>query len=596
MPRLDLAPVGNCAVASLIDRHGRHVWFCFPRLDGDPVFNALVNGTAPDSGFMDVVAEGERHFDQSYLRNSAIFETNVRTANSEEFRIIDFAPRFRQFGRNFRPPMLVRRIEPVKGQPRITIRMRPTFNYGAAKPEVSIGSNHIRYIGEDLVLRLTADVGPSYILDEAPFLLTRPINLFVGSDESVPEEPSGLAIHFLHETQAYWEDWTRKLAIPFEWQAAVLRAAITLKLCSYEETGAIVAALTTSIPEAPDTGRNWDYRYCWLRDAYFTVTALNRLNTTRTMEDFVRFLLDNVVCEDADSLHPLYPITKRSSIVESESPALKGFRDMGPVRIGNAASCQRQNDAYGSVVLSSAQIFWDERIPTIGGIDLYRRLCPLGHAAEKNALRPDAGVWEYRGRSNVFTYSAAMCWAAVHRLEMIARKVGAAQEAQRWQKSAEGLREEILRHSVTDEGWISGAFDKKIVDASVLLLPELGLLSSKDERFRKTLEIVEKRLLRGEFVLRYNEADDFGTPETAFIVCTFWYINALAAAGQTEKAHDLFVNLLSRRNNAGLLSEDIDPKTGSLWGNFPQTYSLVGLTLSAHRLSRTWEQGLWHVS
>ena len=323
MPRLDLAPVGNCAVASLIDRHGRHVWFCFPRLDGDPVFNALVNGTAPDNGFMDVVAEGERHFDQSYLRNTAILQTNVRTANGEEFRIIDFAPRFRQFGRNFRPPMLVRRIEPVKGQPRITIRMRPTFDYGAAKPEVSIGSNHIRYIGEDLVLRLTADVGPSYILDEAPFLLTKPINLFVGSDESVPEEPSGLAIHFLHETQAYWEDWTRKLAIPFEWQAAVLRAAITLKLCSYEETGAIVAALTTSIPEAPDTGRNWDYRYCWLRDAYFTVTALNRLNTTRTMEDFVRFLLDNVVCEDADSLHPLYPITKRSNLAESESPALK---------------------------------------------------------------------------------------------------------------------------------------------------------------------------------------------------------------------------------------------------------------------------------
>lgn len=589
MTQLDLAPIGNCAVASLIDRQARHVWFCFPRLDGDPIFNALVGGAEPDSGFMDVVAEKMRFCRQSYLRNTAILETTFETGTDEEFRVIDFAPRFRQFGRSFRPPMIVRRIEPVRGQPRITLKVRPTFGYGSVKPQISIGSNHIRYYADPDVVRLTSNVGPSYILNETPFLLTRPISLFLSTDESIPESPNTLSARFLQETKSFWEDWVRKLAIPFDWQDAVIRAAIALKLCSYEETGAIVAALTTSIPEAPDTPRNWDYRYCWLRDAYFTVSALNKLNATRTMENYVRFLLDSVVREEAGDLPPLYPITTGQSLEEVEAPALKGYRGMGPVRVGNAAALQRQNDAYGSVILSSAQLFWDTRIPAIGGQDLYRRLRPMGIAAHNSALKPDAGLWEFRGRSSVFTHSAVMCWAALHRLEMIARKVGASQDAARWGQNEQALRQEILNRTVTSEGWISGALDEKLVDASVLLLPQLGFLPATDERFIRTLDIVSKRLVRDGFLLRYDEADDFGLPQTAFLVCTFWYINALAAAERKDEAHELFVNLLSRRNPAGLLSEDIDPHTGELWGNFPQTYSLVGLTLSAHQLSRPWE-------
>ncbi len=594
MSQLDLAPVGNCAVASLIDTRARHVWFCFPRLDGDPVFNALVNGNDPATGFMDIVVDGYKSSRQSYIRNTAILETIFCTEAGEELRVLDFAPRFRQFGRSFRPPMLVRRIEPVKGQPRITLRMRPTFGYGDGVPQVSIGSNHARFIGGDSVLRVTADIGPTYILDESPFLLSYAVNLFIGSDESVLEDPDGLAKRFLHETTAYWTDWSRELAIPFEWQEAVIRAAVTLKLCSYEETGGIVAALTTSIPEASNTVRNWDYRYCWLRDSYFTVNALNRLGVTRTMEHYVRFLLNTVVRERTHQLHPVYPINSRTDLKEHDAPALAGFRGMGPVRVGNAAAEQRQNDVYGSVVLSSAQIFWDSRIPSIGGVDLYRRLSPLGEAALRSALVPDAGLWEYRGRSGVFTYSATMCWAAAHRLAMIAQKVGASDEAVHWSEKSRALREDILQRAVTGEGWISGALDREVTDASVLLLPQLGLLPATDERFLHTLKVVESRLHKNGFIQRYNEADDFGVPETAFLVCTFWYIDALAAVGRQSEARELFVNLLARRNSAGLLSEDIDAKTGELWGNFPQTYSLVGLTLSAHRLSRTWEQGLWH--
>jgi GH15 family glucan-1,4-alpha-glucosidase len=593
MTQLDLAPIGNCAVSSLIDGGGRHVWFCFPRLDGDPVFNALVNGDNPKTGFMDLVVENLASTTQAYLRNTAVLETCMQTTAGEKLRILDFAPRFQMYERNFRPPVIVRRIEPVSGNPRIKIRLRPGFDYGAAAPVISLGSNHVRYVGDDEVLRVTADIGPSYIVNEQAFLLDRAVNLFIGTDESLSQSPDGLGKHFLHETERYWTDWVRKLAVPFEWQDAVIRAAITLKLCNYEETGAIVAALTTSVPEAPNTARNWDYRYCWLRDAYFTVNALNRLGSTRTMEHFVRFMLDTVVNEGAD-LNPLYPIVSSTPVSECKADALAGFRGMGPVRIGNAAASQRQNDVFGSVILSAAQLFWDSRVNFVGGRDLYRRLRPVGQAAVKRALLPDSGVWEFRGRTRVHTYSVAMCWAAANCMAIIARRVGADADVAVWQDHAQTIRREILKRAVTAEGWISGAFDEEMVDASTLLLPQLGLLQPTDPLFLKTLAVTEKRLLRNGFMLRYDEPDDFGLPETAFLICTFWYIDSLAAVGRTDEARAMFENMLGHRNAVGLLSEDLHPQTKELWGNFPQAYSLVGLIITAFRLSRTWEDGLWH--
>jgi GH15 family glucan-1,4-alpha-glucosidase len=269
---------------------------------------------------------------------------------------------------------------------------------------------------------------------------------------------------------------------------------------------------------------------------------------------------------------------------------------MGPVRVGNAASTQKQTDVYGSVILSAAQLFWDERVSFAGGLDLYKRLKPVGEAALAAALQPDSGVWEFRGRTRVHTYSVAMCWAAAHRMGLIAQRVGEDKDATDWKAKAAKLRDTILAKSITKDGWISGAFGEEMVDASSLLLPQLGLIDAKDERFLKTLDIIEKRLLRNGFLLRYDEPDDFGLPETSFIICTFWYIDSLAAVGRQEEARALYENLLSRRNAAGLLSEDLHPQTGDLWGNFPQAYSLVGLILSAYRLSRTWEQGLWHAS
>jgi len=599
MSTLDLGVVGNCAIASLIDRKGRHVWHGLGRLDGDPVFNALLGGDDPQGGYMDVLVAGARDSRQRYLHNTAILET-VIDGNGGAVRIIDFAPRFRRFGRMFRPPMLVRRLEPMEGRPRITIRLRPTFDYGAHKAQLTSGSNHARFYGDSAVLRVTTDASINYILHETEFSLDKPINLVVGADESVTDNPDSLARTFLAETEDYWQSWVRDLNIPFDWQQAVIRAAITLKLCSYEDTGAVLAALTTSVPEAPNTPRTWDYRFTWLRDAFFTVTALNRLSATRTMESYVRFIVDVVESGstrgEVDSIAPLFPIAPGMDTTERLVDTLPGYRGYGPVRIGNAAVVQRQNDTYGSMVLTAAQMFWDERLPRQGDLELYRQLCVVGNEAHRTALTPDAGLWEYRDREEVHTFSAAMCWAAQHRLGMIAKRVGVASESREWLARAGVLRQEVLQRGTTQEGWLSGVLDRDMLDASCLVLPEIGLLRSDDPRFHATLDVAGKRLMKNGFMMRYRESDDFGKPSNAFLLCTFWYIDALASVGRREEALELFNNLLARRNHVGLLSEDIDPVTGELWGNFPQTYSQVGLILSAMRLSRSWEEGLWHAS
>lgn len=596
MTTLDLAAIGNCAIASLIDRMGRHLWFCFPRLDADPVFSALLGGNEPEQGFMDVMVRDAAQTQQRYLANTAVLETIITDRHGGKVRITDFAPRFTRFGRSFRPPMLVRRVEPLEKRIRLAVRLRPHFNYAADKPAISVGSNHVRYSGPHGTLRVTSDMATSYLLEEAEFVLDRPVNLFIGPDESIPENPDSLAQSFLTQTINEWRAWVRGLSIPFEWQEEVIRSAITLKLCSCEDTGAIVAALTTSIPEAPNTPRNWDYRFCWLRDAFFTVGALNRLGATHTMERFIRFIIDAVLRDDDVAIAPLYPVSPAVNSDERTAPALQGYCGMGPVRIGNAAVSQIQNDVYGSIILSAAQMFWDARLTLPDNLALYHQLRNMGRLAARYALTPDSGPWEYRGRLIVNTYSAAMCWAALHRLALIADRVGESEEAAQWEIAARKLRDDILPRATTPEGWISGALDTAVADASTLLLTEIGFLAADDPRVAKTLEVTARRLIRDGFVMRYDEADDFGHPETAFLVCTFWYADALALAGRRDEAREIFTNVLAVRNAAGLLSEDVAPQTRMLWGNFPQAYSHVGLIHSAARLSRGWEEQLWRAS
>ncbi len=592
MNDLNLGVIGNGQISALVDGRGRIVWSCMPRVDGDPVFCSLLSGDeAPAHGFHEIELAGLAHAEQRYVDNTAVLITTLTDGDGNAVRITDFAPRYYQFGRTFRPVMLVRIVSPLKGAPRIRIRMRPASDWGARRPDTTFGSNHIRYVGSALTMRLTTDASITSVLEETSFVLDRPLNLLLGPDETIHSSAADSARHMFGHTRAYWEGWVRSLAIPFEWQDAVIRAAITLKLCTYEDTGAVLAALTTSIPEAADSGRNWDYRHCWLRDSYFVVHALNRLGATKTMEAYLGYIINVSSQMDPDSgLQPVYDLSGRGRLTERIVESLSGYRGMGPVRVGNQAWEQVQNDVYGAVVLAAAQYFFDRRLTSGDHETIFEILERLGEQAAKRFDQPDAGLWEYRGRQRVHTFSAVMCWAACDRLARIAHRLGREDAATRWQGKAEHIHARICEAAWDPEQRsFTESFGRPELDASLLTLHDLGFLDADDPRFVGTVEAIERRLRRGKFMFRYDAADDFGRPENAFNICTFWYINALAAIGRRDEARELFEHMLAARNPLGLLSEDIDPKNGELWGNFPQTYSMVGIINGAVRLSRRWE-------
>ena len=591
---LNLGLIGNGTIAALIDPAGEIKWGCFPRFDGDPAFCALLRSDKnrdDEVGLYAIDLLNSVRTEQEYQINTPILVTRAYDADGGAIEITDFAPRFRQYGRIFCPMMIVRQVRRISGSPRIRIRLRPACEYGCERPRTTVGSNHIRYYGGDVVLRLTTDASTTAVLEENPFHLEDAITLLLGPDETVSGAPSEVARHFIEETSWHWREWVRMLAIPFEWQDEVIRAAITLQLNVFEDTGAIIAAVTTSVPEAPNTSRNWDYRYCWIRDAYFVVNALNRLGATRTMERYLSFILDIVASAENGVLRPLYGINGRSVVDEHEAKCLSGYRGMGPVRVGNQAQSQVQHDVYGSAILAAPHVFFDRRLVRQGDETLYPRLEALGEQAAKLFDQPDAGIWELRGKKRVHTFSSVMCWAGCDRLARIASHLGLKDRAKYWRGHADRMHAVICKRSWNAKlGAFAGTMEGDTLDASLLRLHEVGFLAADDPRFAGTVAAIERDLKRGDFIYRYTEKDDFGTPENAFLVCTFWYINALAALGRRDEARALFEKVLARRNPHGLLAEDIDTKTGEPWGNFVQTYSMVGIIDAAIRLSAEWDQ------
>jgi GH15 family glucan-1,4-alpha-glucosidase len=589
MTSLDLGIIGNCTISALIDRQGTVVWSCFPRFDGDPLFCRLLDEDG-ERGFYAVELDDLVEIEQHYLPNTAVLVTRLIDRNDDGVEITDFAPRFLQFGRIFRPTTLMRIVRPFGETPRIRLRLRPMFHYGAHRPEITRGSNHIRYVGPDVSIRLTTNAPLTYVLEETPFILEDEIVLMLGPDESLRAPVIETGREFLEHTVAYWRALTMRLSVPFEWQPAVIRAAITLKLCSFEETGAIVAAMTTSIPEIDGQGRNWDYRFCWLRDAYFVVRILNRLGYIETMEDFLAYIGNIVGSSEDGYLQPVYGIGLEARLTEREIPSLRGYRRNQPVRVGNQAHEHDQHDSYGSVVLAITQAFFDQRLRKPAGGHTFHRLETVGDQAFARYDKPDAGLWEFRTRARVHTHSSVMCWAACDRLARIAGHLNLTERSTHWQARADRIRETILRKAWNARlNSFTAAFGDDDVDASLLLLQDVGFVRADDPRFVGTVAAVERQLKRGHHLFRYVRPDDFGTPENAFIVCTFWYIDALIAQGRTVEARELFENTLACRNHLGLLSEDINPETNELWGNFPQTYPLVGMINCAMKLSKTWE-------
>ena len=589
---LNLGLIGNCSVSALVDDRARMVWSCMPRFDGEPVFHALLDsaGGIGNEGLMDIEVEGLQRWEQSYDHGTAILRTRLFDGQGQGVEVVDFAPRFVMRDRTFRPAQLVRRIKPLGGHPRVRVRIRPKARWGEVEPVRTRGSHHLRFVAPDWVMRVTTNAPLTYVADETWFSLAGPVSFLLGPDETLGGGIEETARDFEEQTFLHWRHWTRRLALPFEWQEAVIRAAITLKLCQFEETGAIVAAMTTSIPEAPGSQRNWDYRYCWIRDAFFVVRALNSLSEVGTMEDYLRWLQDVVRGAQDGHVQPLYGLGLESHLPEQCLTHLTGYRGMGPVRVGNQAHEHFQHDVYGNILLGAAQSFHDHRLFRRADAHDFAVLERMGERAWLLHDQPDAGMWELRTRSRVHTSSSLMCWAACDRLAKIAVAIGQPERVAHWSQRAKVIREKILAQAWSQERQaFVESFGGRDLDASVLLMCEVGFISPQDPRFVSTVAALEASLCDGPYMRRYEAPDDFGRPETAFNVCTFWRIDALARIGRTEQAREIFEAMLACRNHVGLLSEDIAPKTGELWGNFPQTYSMVGIINGAVRLSRPWD-------
>jgi GH15 family glucan-1,4-alpha-glucosidase len=591
---LDLALIGNGTVGALVNRDGDIVWMCLPRFDGDPVFCSLLRGEAQPAGDGSFAVElsGLVRSEQEYLSDTPILVTRLFDDAGGGIQITDFAPRFLQAATLYAPMQIVLQIEPISGTPTIRIRHRPMQDYGAERmallpnARARDGDNRVRYGGKRLTLGLTTDAPLDAVMSETPFDLDRSVTLCLGGDEEPNDFSPEAASYWLERTVSWWRDWVGSLALPAEWRDAVARAAIALKLNVAEESGAIIAAMTTSIPEAPNSSRNWDYRYCWLRDSYFVVDALYRLGDSATRGRYVDFVSEIVSNAKDIPPAPLYTITGAPIPEEHVASHLSGYRGMGPVRVGNQAFEQIQHDIYGEAILTAVPLFTDAAFSGRGDVRLFKQLEILGNYAARTFDKPDAGLWEVRGKEHVHTFSSVMCWAACDGIATIAARLELGERAEYWRAHAEHIRRVITQRAWNSRiGAFTAAMDGDTLDASLLLMQPLAFLAADDPRYVSTVRAIGRDLRRGDFIYRYIERDDFGHPENAFLVCTFWYIDALAAIGETGEARRLFENILSCRNRHGLLAEDLDPQTREQWGNFVQTYSMAGIISSAIRLS-----------
>ena len=582
--------IGNCAYLGLIDTHANIGWLCWPRFDSSFVFGSLLD--EENGGQFSIQPEWDSYTSQQvYISNTNILETTFECEDGS-FKVVDFAPRFYQYERYYKPLMLIRKIIPISGTPRVRVRCNPRGSYGEKTPETVFGSSHIRYTGLDSPLRLTTNIPLTYVDKEQAFILNKARHCVLTWGVPLEGPLESTVDSFLERTREYWQQWVMNTSTENFHQDAVIRSALTLKLHQYQDTGAIIAAATTSLPEFPGSTRNWDYRFCWLRDAHYTIKALNDLSHFRILEDYASFI-ENIVLNEDRRFHPLYPITIDREPVETILP-LEGYRGERPVRVGNQAYEHIQNDVYGQVLVTLLPLFSDRRLNSKEHSTLLGLVRHCLKMVEETMEEPDNGLWEFRGISQLHCYTFLFHWAGSHAAKKIASSIGDQELEQLAKQMIEASAEKIEACYDAERGVYTQAVGTPNLDASLLQLINMGYLDPQSERAKKHLAVLEEELRTDSGLFyRYKHIDDFGEPESTFLICAFWYVEALARMNRLEEAIQIFESLIKHGNHLGLLSEDVHEKSGSQWGNFPQTYSHVGLINAAFTISRKLDKPIY---
>ena len=579
MQNLNYGIIGNCTSAALVSRKGCIEWCCLPSFDSPSIFARILDKNR--GGEFRIQVSPDYKIRQEYIPRTNVLVTTFSRKN-DKFELIDFMPRYKTDSGNYhQPPDIIRYVRHISGKPefRVIYNPRPCFGQYDVKTEVRNeyiktgtlkGSYESVYLYSNLDLRRIADSKPIVIEQDCYLLLSYNQKLIDLNLDRVQLEYEKTRVYWLN-----WSSYTRRFA---RFNEAIDRSALVLKLLSYQKTGAILAAVTTSLPETLGAERNWDYRYCWLRDASMHVAVLTKLGHYRVAKRFLNFILDIIPYKD-EKIQIMYAINGQKNLRERELDFLSGYENSRPVRIGNAAYTQKQNDIFGVLLDAIYQylgIFKREAVENKE--DLWTVVRTLARHVEHNWMKKDRGIWEFRSWKKHFTFSKMLSWVAMDRAMKIANYFGMENYVKIWSD----IRAKIEK-DIHNKGWNSEiqafvqAFGENHLDAANLLMGHYGFIEADDPKFVSTVQLTQKLLSNDGLVYRYRNADDFGKPRSSFTVCTFWLIKALYKIGEKKQAEQMFQDVLRYRNHLGLLSEDIDFETKRLLGNFPQGYSHIAL-------------------
>lgn len=587
MNNLNYGIIGNCTTAALVSIDGSIDWLCMPRFDSASVFAKILDKN--NGGFMSFDVANKKETTQKYIENTNLLKTKFKTEDGI-FEVIDFMPRY--FFRNgdyYCPPDVIRYVRHIYGKPRFKTIYDPRLEYSTVKTEIIDNGKYITAYTKEPYnsMHLYSNIPNSTILNQEEITLEEDCFFLLSYNVKLFEQTIERTYLKLERTKVYWLNWSEITVNYNKYNREIKRSALILKLLSYQKTGAIVAALTTSIPETLGGIRNWDYRYCWIRDGSMVIRILTELGHFSVADRYMKYII-SLMPEKDEALQVMYGIGGEKRLKETLLKNLSGYENSSPVRIGNAAYSQKQNDIYG-IMMDAIYYYISKFQKSLSySEDLWTIVRHTARIVAKNWHSKDRGIWELRNNSKHFTFSKVLCWTAIDRAKKIAILLNQNQYVEKWQK----LEDEI-RKDIENKAWnkkkeaYTQAYNSEDLDSSVLLMESYGFIEAKDPRYVKTVKAIKKELGHDGLLYRYKNEDDFGKPESAFTICSFWLVKALYEIGKKEEAVKRFEKLLSYSNHLGLFSEDLDFKTKRLLGNFPQAYSHLALIEIAIKISES---------
>lgn len=507
----------------------------------------------------------------------------------DAFEVIDFMPRYHKTtGGYHSPPEFIRYISYISGQPKIKVNYDPKLVYAKGVTNTYLKDDFIVSLNDEDTydtLFLYTDLDKKAVLEGRSIPIKSDHFFLVGYNEKLFTPDLKSSILEFERTKVYWLNWMERTPKYKKYNDQIARSAMTLKLLSYDKTGAVLAAVTTSLPETIGEVRNWDYRFCWIRDASMVIKVMSQLGHKNIARRYLDFII-NLMPHKDEKLQIMYGISGEKKLTEESLDHLSGYKNSSPVRVGNAAYKQKQNDIYGILMDVIHQLLVNFSNDIDNGEELWTITKGIVWVVGKHWQEPDKGIWEFRGDDRHFTFSKILCWTAVDKALKVSKLLGKKAKLERWQLLEEAIRKDIMENAWSDKAQaFTQAYDSDDLDASVLLMEPYGFIDAKHPKYVSTVKAIERELCHKGLLYRYKNKDDFGLPSSSFTICTFWFINSLYKIGEEQKAKEQFDKLLSYSNHLGLFSEDIDFESKRLLGNFPQAYSHLALIETAINLS-----------